>query len=117
MNIKEILEKSIMFEKQAQTTFDAGAIQDTLTAAGLWEKSNEVSKMVNKLDVPENATIAISIIINKGPVVGFLVNINPPNKASSILSNALKTKYSALMASAIKKLPINSQYVLKWINF
>jgi hypothetical protein len=117
MMVNKILDIAILFEKAAQTTFASGDIQDTLSHAGLWEKSNEVSQMVNKLNVPENATIAISILINKGPVVGFLVNINPPNKASSILSNALKTKYSALMTSAIKKLPINSQYVLKWINF
>jgi hypothetical protein len=125
MRVKDILEVAETFEKSVKTaagvdTFQAGDIQVALEKAGLWEKSNEIGALLGTARVPENASVAVSIMVGKGPQVSFNVALTPPNPALSMkLSNMLKAKYATAMKTVIQKAfgALNSTYVLKWMTF
>lgn len=95
----------------------AGDFQDALQAAGLWDKSNEVSPMLATAGV-DNGPVAITIHLDKGMNVKFLVSATPPAAAAK-LAALLAAKYAAAMKAALIKagLTVTDTMDVKWLTF
>jgi hypothetical protein len=121
MKYRKLLELALEFEKFAQAfSAQSGDIQVALEKANLFNIPNLVSPLVTQANVPDDATVAITIIVSKGPTVGYSVVINPENPAASKkLSALIKAKFSLAMVKAIvaAKLNVDSNITVKWLTF
>lgn len=96
----------------------SGDIETALRSAGLWEKSQEVAPLLNQVGVADDASVAISIIVDSKLDVKFHVDTKPPAAAIK-LAAALRTKYGAAMKAAIQaaKLTVADTVTLNWMHF
>lgn len=125
MDTKALHNLAVKFEKQAQATVAAqpGDVQTALERAKLWQLSTAVAPMLNQAGVSDDASVNISILVNKGPVgpvVAFSTNLAPPNpKVSTKLNSLLAQKFAGPMLNAIKaaNLSVVDNLVVKWLNF
>jgi hypothetical protein len=120
--LQSIYNLAVLFEKQAQAISSAqsGDIETYLENARLWQLSSVVAPMLNQAGVPDDASVTIFILINKGPTVTFNSVLVPNNpKVSGRLNILLKQKLSVPMANALKmaKANITSPVTVKWLNF
>jgi hypothetical protein len=106
--------------KQAQVvSAQSGTIQDALTAAKLWELSDQVVPMLNQAGVPENASVATSIVVDKLLNVNILVTTTPPHASAAKLAQLLKNSFSAKMKAALQaaKLSVADTITVGWLTF
>lgn len=116
MNTNNLLK---LINKFAQlTSAQPGEIQNVLHNAKLWDKSQEVSPLLSQVGVPDDASVSISIIANKGPAVNFHTELSPENKIlANKLNLILKNKYSPAMSNALKPLTIETPVLVKWLTY
>lgn len=95
----------------------AGDFQDALQAAGLWDKSNEVSPMLASAGV-DDGPVAIVIHLDKAMNIKYLVTATPPAAAAK-LAAMLSAKYAAAMKAALIKsgLTVTDTMDVKWLTF
>lgn len=93
-------------------------IEAALKAAGLWEKAPEVAPLLNAAGVADDATVAVSIIVDAHLDVKYHVDTNPPAAALK-LASLLKSKYGAAMKGALvaAKLTVADTMTLSWLHF
>lgn len=125
MNNKNLLNQAKNFNKSAQSAAPVvGAqpadIQKALEDAKLWNASKPIAALLPAAGVPDDASVAINMIVSNKGTVGFNVALNPPNqKASAKLVGMLNQKVSPVMTKALAdaKLPITTTNTLKWLTF
>src|SRR6266852_1316701 len=97
---QKIIQKLVQAQQVSAQPAD---IQDSLEKANLWSVTNQVSPLLNAAGVPDDASVNISIIADKGPTVNYGVALNPPNAhVANKLATLLKQHYAVPMSSAIK---------------
>ena len=110
-----------IIQKLAQTTSaQAGDVENALKKANLWELAAQVSPLLNEAGVPDDASVAINIIVDKGPMVKYAVLLNPPNAGmANKLAVSLNRHYSAAMSKALKdaNLNVDSTITVNWLKF
>jgi ribosomal protein L11 len=96
----------------------AGDIEGALKAAGLWEKAPEVAPLLNAAGVADDATVAVSIIVDNKLDVKYHVDTSPPAAAIK-LAALLKAKFGAAMKGALvaAKLSVAETVTLNWLHF
>lgn len=96
----------------------AGDIEVALKNQGLWDKAAEVSPMLNAAGVADDATVAISIVVDSKLDIKYHVQTQPPAAAIK-LAAALRAKYAAAMRAAIQaaKLSVADTVTLNWLTF
>jgi hypothetical protein len=101
----------------AQQSAQSGEIANVLQAAGLWDKSAEVSPMLTQAGV-DDGPILINFVVDKGLNVKFNVSATP-SVAAIKLEALLKNKYSVSMRSALvaAKTVISDTVEVKWLKF
>lgn len=102
---------------QAQSA-QPGEIMAVLKSAGLWEKTQEVAPLLAKAGISDDATVAISIVVDSKLDVNYVVQTNPPAAAIK-LRGLLKAKYGAAMKTALQaaKISVTDTMTLGWMNF
>lgn len=117
-SLADKLERTL--EKYSQVVGAQSAdIEDALKAANLWDLSGAVAPMLNQAGVPETASVATSIIVDKMLNVNFLVTTTPPHASAAKLSQLLKNTYALKMKAALQaaKLSVADTISVKWITF
>jgi ribosomal protein L11 len=96
----------------------AGDIEGALKAAGLWEKAPEVAPLLNAAGVADDASVAVSIIVDNKMDVKYHVDTSPPAAALK-LASLLKSKYGAAMKAALvaAKLTVADTVTVSWLHF
>jgi hypothetical protein len=129
MNIKDLLKQAKNFNKIAQQAAPpnvpmVGAqpadIQKALENAKLWNASKPIAALLPVAGVPDDASVAINMVVSNKGAVGFSVALNPPNpKVSTKLEGMLRQKVSPVMTKALAdaKLPITTTNTLKWLTY
>jgi len=125
MNKLNKLAKIFEFKmKYAQeSTAQAGDFEHVLKNTNLWEKTNDVAKLVQKAGVPDDASININIAVDKNMNVSYTVLVDPVTPAGSksaiSLSNLLKATFGDSMKKAFiaSGLSVSDVVTFKWINF
>lgn len=106
--------------KIAQQSADAGAIQDILTAAGLWDKSAEVAPMLNAAGIPDDTAVQTFIMVDNKLNCKYRVALLPPRPAASNKLAALLTaKYAAAHRKALidAKTAVTDTLEVGWVKF
>lgn len=117
-NLADLFEQKLT--KQAQVVGAQSAdVQDALAAAKLWDLSAQVAPMLNQAGVPDTASVATSIIVDKLLNVNFLATTQPPHASAAKLAQLLKNAYSAKMKAALQaaKLSVADTITVKWLAF
>jgi hypothetical protein len=125
METKDLLKQAKNFNKSAQSAAPVvGAqpadIQKALEDAKLWNASKPIAALLPVAGVPDDASVAINMVVSNKGAVGFNVALNPPNpKASNKLEGMLKQKVAPVMTKALvdAKLPITTTNTLKWLTY
>lgn len=99
-------------------TAQAGDIENALKAAGLWERSAEVAPLLNQAGVADDASVAISIMVDSKLDVKYHVQTQPPAAAIK-LAGLLRARYAQGMKGAIQaaKLAVAETITLNWLHF
>jgi hypothetical protein len=95
-------------------------IEKALMAAGLWEKSDDVAKLLNVAGVSNDEKVNILINVNNKLNVTFTVLLDPTNATvAKKLQQLLENKFAIAMKEAIKKagLSVDDVITLKWLTF
>ena len=124
---KELLALATQYEKLAQEgimrgpriSAQRGDVQSTLERAGLWDLQPEVAQLIETSKIPESASIAITILVDKALNVNFTVVTNPHNAGSLRLVQLLKEKYAQPMRNAIgmSGLGVESVIEVPWLRY
>lgn len=102
---------------QAQMETQPAQIEQILQSAGLWDKSNEVSPLLNAAGV-DDGPVAINFQVDPQLNVKFMVTASPP-AAVIKLTGLLKNKYAAAMKAALAKAGASrsAPVDIKWLTF
>lgn len=114
-NHQEIIQKLAQ-----QASAQAGDIQVALQKNNLWELSGNIAPLLNQAGVSEDASVAISIVVDKGPTLKYGVVLTPPNAGvANKLSALINSHYGAPMVKAIRgsNLTIETPITLNWLKF
>lgn len=123
-NFKKLLRVAKKFELKyivaQQVAAQPADVEKTLSNAGLWNLSNEVSPLLETAKVPNEASVELKINVKPGGEVSFTALIEPANpKASQTLSLLLMKNFGRKMSEALKTGGTNIQnaLVLNWLKF
>lgn len=108
-------------DKYAQTvSAQPGDVENALRSAGLWDKTQDVSPMLNAAGVPDDASVVISMQVDPALNFTYPVVLTPPNKPAAFkLASAIKMKFGPLHKAAAQKagLKVANPLVLQWMKF
>lgn len=101
--LAELADRFEMKIKRAQTTgAQSGDVESALKAAGLWITSDTIAPLLNTAKCPDNLSLNISIVVDKGLNVKFNVVATPPHPSAAALAQLLTKTYAAKMSQALK---------------
>lgn len=94
-------------------------IEQALKASNLWDKGNEVARLLQTNKVPDDITLKIGMVIDKALNVNFIVRSSKPTDTTATLALALKNTYALPMKKALQnaKINVNDKVQVNWLAF
>lgn len=111
--------EQIITKAQIHASTQSGDVEAALKIAGLFDVSSQVAPFLDQAKVPENASVDISIVVDKHLNPNYSVTLTPASSAAHMLANIIKQHYAVPMKKAFinARLNVADTLSVKWLHF